>query len=263
MFELSGVSTAYYRYYDDLNHELDHSGLMTDLMHLPDNSIILFQMIGHNPTASDPTNEQWREMSHILKGKNVLVFFDMAYQGFGSGCVDTDAFAVRHFIEEGHKVVFAQSYSKNMGMYSVRVGGVTFMVDGKEEGEGILKTLKHLAMSSYGQPPIHGSQVVEEVFRDENLRTEWSAELKMMCTRIHKMRHLLKGKLEAIGSQHDWSHITKQQGMFFYSGLNLEQCEKLIRDHSIYVVKNGRIAVPGINENNVDYVAECIHHVTK
>lgn len=81
---------------------------------MPNNSVVLFQMVGHNPTATDPTHDQWREMAQILKEKNILIFFDMAYQGFGSGCFDTDAFPVRHFIEEGHKVVFAQSYSKNM-----------------------------------------------------------------------------------------------------------------------------------------------------
>lgn len=98
-------------------------------------------------------------MSQILKKKNVLVFFDMAYQGFASGCLETDAFAVRHFIEEGHRVVFAQSYSKNMGMYSVRVGGVTFMTENKEESELILSHLRHLNMVNFGAPPIHGSQV--------------------------------------------------------------------------------------------------------
>lgn len=236
---------------------------MTDLMHMPDNSMVLFQMVGHNPTASDPTDEQWREMSQILKRKNVLCFFDMAYQGFASGCVERDAFAVRHFINEGHRVVFAQSYSKNMGMYSVRVGGCTFMVDTQEESEAIMRQLKQLIMCCYGEPPIHGSQVVEEIFRDENLHQMWRDELKMMCTRIVKMRHLLKSKLDEIGSSRDWSHVLKQQGMFFYSGLNVEQCESLIRDHSIYVVKNGRMAVPGINEKNVDYVARCLHHVTK
>lgn len=263
MFELSGINTAFYRYYDERSHFIDHSGLMTDLTHMPDNAMVMFQMVGHNPTASDPTPEQWREMAQILKNKNVLVFFDMAYQGFGSGCTETDAYAVRHFINEGHKVAFAQSYSKNMGMYSVRVGAATFMVDGQDEALPILDQMKHLAMCNYGQPPIHGSQVVEEIFRDENLQKSWHEELQMMVHRIKKMRELLTMKLKAIGSSHDWSHIMKQQGMFFFSGLSVEQCEKLINDHSIYVVKNGRMAIPGINEKNVDYVAECLHQVTK
>ena len=32
IFRLSGVNTAFYRYYDARNHEIDHTGLMTDLM---------------------------------------------------------------------------------------------------------------------------------------------------------------------------------------------------------------------------------------
>ncbi|XP_070508487.1 aspartate aminotransferase, mitochondrial-like [Chironomus tepperi] len=263
MFELSGIDTAFYRYYDERNHEIDHSGLMTDLTHMPDNSMVMFQMVGHNPTASDPTPEQWQEMARILKHKNVLVFFDMAYQGFGSGCTETDAYAVRHFIKEGHKVAFAQSYSKNLGMYSVRVGAATFMINGPNEAQPIMDQMKYLAMCSYGQPPMHGSQVVEEIFRDRTLQQSWHEELHMMVDRIKKMRELLTMKLKACGSSHDWSHIMKQQGMFFFSGLTVEQCEKLINEHSIYVVKNGRMAIPGINENNVDYVAECLHHVTK
>ena len=41
----------------------------------------------------------------------------MAYQGFASGDIDGDAFAVRHFVAEGHKIVLSQSYAKNMGLY--------------------------------------------------------------------------------------------------------------------------------------------------
>ena len=41
---------------------------------------------------------------------------DMAYQGFASGNIDNDAFAVRKFIDDEHKLLLAQSYAKNMGM---------------------------------------------------------------------------------------------------------------------------------------------------
>lgn len=207
---------------------------------MPNNSILLLQMTGHNPTGADPSIEQWREMSQILKNRQILIFFDMAYQGFGSGCVETDAFPVRKFIEDGHRVVFAQSYSKNLGLYSVRVGGVTFMVDNEEEKKSILAQLRHSALCMYGQPPIHGSQIVEEIFKSPELKLQWDGEVKMMHGRIHKMRHLLKEKLDNIGSTRDWSHLVKQRGMFFFSGLSVDQCESLINDHSIYVVKNGR-----------------------
>lgn len=49
--------------------------------------------------------------------RNLFTFFDMAYQGFASGDINRDAWAVRHFIEQGHNVVLSQSYAKNMGLY--------------------------------------------------------------------------------------------------------------------------------------------------
>lgn len=41
----------------------------------------------------------------------------MAYQGFASGDIDRDAWAVRYFIEQGHNVLLSQSFAKNMGLY--------------------------------------------------------------------------------------------------------------------------------------------------
>lgn len=41
----------------------------------------------------------------------------MAYQGFASGDIDRDAWAVRYFIEQGHNILLSQSFAKNMGLY--------------------------------------------------------------------------------------------------------------------------------------------------
>lgn len=41
----------------------------------------------------------------------------MAYQGFASGDINRDAWAVRYFIEQGHNVLLSQSFAKNMGLY--------------------------------------------------------------------------------------------------------------------------------------------------
>ena len=34
----------------------------------------------HNPTGIDPTQEQWGKIADICKSKNLLPFFDVAYQ---------------------------------------------------------------------------------------------------------------------------------------------------------------------------------------
>ena len=61
--------------------------------------------------------EQWREISQLFKQKKLFPFFDMAYQGFASGDVNGDAFAIRHFIKDGHNIALCQSFAKNMGLY--------------------------------------------------------------------------------------------------------------------------------------------------
>merc|ERR1712012_1334166 len=57
----------------------------------------------------------WKEMSAVIKKRNLLPYFDMAYQGFASGDMDRDAAALRLFVDEGHTVLLAQSFAKNMG----------------------------------------------------------------------------------------------------------------------------------------------------
>ena len=92
---------------------------------IPENSIILLHACAHNPTGVDPTQEQWKELSDIIKERKLYVYFDMAYQGFASGDVDYDAFAIRHFLAEGHNICLSQSYAKNMGLYGERAGAFT------------------------------------------------------------------------------------------------------------------------------------------
>lgn len=46
------------------------------------------------------------------------MFFDSAYQGFASGSLDKDAWAVRYFVSMGFELFCAQSFSKNFGLYS-------------------------------------------------------------------------------------------------------------------------------------------------
>ena len=49
--------------------------------------------------------------------------------------------------------------------------------------------------------------------------------------------------------------------MFSYTGLNEKQCLRLIGQHHVHMMKNGRIAMVGLNSKNVNYVAESINEV--
>jgi len=49
--------------------------------------------------------------------------------------------------------------------------------------------------------------------------------------------------------------------MFSYTGLTPKQCETLISKYHIYLLKNGRISMAGINTKNVKYLANAINDV--
>jgi aromatic-amino-acid transaminase len=83
-----------------------------------------------------------------------------------------------------------------------------------------------------------------------------------MRERIRRMRHLLVDKLHAAGVKRDLSFITRQQGMFSYSGLNPAQMQRLRDEFGIYGVDSGRICVAALNGRNVDAVAQAIARVS-
>jgi aspartate/tyrosine/aromatic aminotransferase len=77
------------------------------------------------------------------------------------------------------------------------------------------------------------------------------------------MRELLVKTLEAKGVPGDYSFITRQRGMFSFSGLTTPQVEALKQKYAIYIVASGRINVAGITEQNVGPLCEAIAEVVK
>ncbi|XP_060534384.1 aspartate aminotransferase, mitochondrial-like isoform X1 [Cylas formicarius] len=263
VFKHSGLDIKTYKYYDPETRTLDFCGLMEDIGNMPENSVILFHPIAHNPTGVDPTREQWVEISHAVKRKRLLVFFDMAYQGFVTGDLDADAASVRLFIDECHHILLAQTYSKVMGLYGERIGAFTVITGSEEEAGRVLSQLKILIRAMYANPPLHGARIATEILKSEKLTKQWTDELKGMAQRIISIRQKLKQGLEREGSTRNWDHVISQRGMFCFTGLNPEQVKKLTEDFHIYLNTNGRISIAAVGSNNVDYLAHAIHQVTK
>jgi len=232
VFKDSGLTIEKYRYYNKDTIGLDFEGMVADIKGAPKGSIFLLHACAHNPTGVDPTPEQWKEISEAVKSGEHFAFFDMAYQGFASGDTDKDAFALRHFIEQGHNVALAQSFAKNMGLYGERVGAFSIVCADAEEKKRVDSQIKILVRPLYSNPPIHGARIASEILNDASLNKQWLGEVKGMAERIITMRALLKKNLEDLGSKHDWSHITNQIGMFAYTGLTAEQMDKLAKEVS-------------------------------
>ena len=50
--------------------------------------------------------------------------------------------------------------------------------------------------------------------------------------------------------------------MYRYSGMSPEMVDRLAAEYSIYMTRNGRISMAGVNTKNVDALALAIHAVT-
>ncbi|KAJ4850468.1 hypothetical protein Tsubulata_031800 [Turnera subulata] len=200
IFANGGLSVKTYRYYNAATHGLDFQGLLEDLGAAPAGAIVLLHACAHNPTGVDPTSEQWEQIRQLIRSKELLPFFDIAYQGFASGSLDADAQSVRMFVADGGECLVAQSYSKNMGLYGERV------CETSDVASRVESRLELVIRPMYSNPPIHGASI-----------------LKAMADRIISMRQQLFDALSTRGTPGDWSHIIKQIGMFTFTGLNSEQ----------------------------------------
>ncbi|RWS25376.1 aspartate aminotransferase-like protein [Leptotrombidium deliense] len=263
LFKRAGFAVKQYRYYDPKTCGFDFVGALQDLAKIPEKSVVLLHACAHNPTGVDPKPQQWKEISKIMKTRNLFPFFDMAYQGFASGNIDKDAHALRLFIEDGHHLCLAQSFAKNMGLYGERVGAFTMVCSSEQEAQKVMSQLKIIIRPTYSNPPIHGARIAHLILTDSDLRKQWLTDVKTMADRIISMREKLVLGLKNEGSSKDWSHITDQIGMFCFTGMNAEQVERLTKEYSIFLTKDGRISVAGITTQNVGYLAHAMHQVTK
>lgn len=257
------LSTAAYRYYRASDYGFDKQGMLEDLKSAPEGSVILLHACAHNPTGVDPTKEEWKEIAAVMKAKKHFAWFDSAYQGFATGDVDGDAWAVRYFVGEGFDVLCCQSFAKNMGLYGQRVGAVHIVCADAAEAKRVDSQLKILIRPMYSNPPVHGARTAAEILGDAALCKQWYGEVKLMADRIIGVRSTMVRELAAAGSTRNWEHIIRQIGMFSYTGLTKEQCDKMIKEHHVYLTGNGRISMAGLTSKNVAYVANAVHAVTK
>lgn len=263
IFKDAGCIVQSYSYYQPDTKSLDFDACIKSLSEAPEGAVVLLHACAHNPTGVDPTLEQWREISAVLKQRRLLPLFDMAYQGFTSGDVDVDAASLRQFVNDGHQVILAQSFSKNFGLYGHRVGCLSILTDTPEEAIAIDSQLKIIARPMYSNPPITGVRIVNEVLGDADLEALWRKEMNGMAQRIISVRTLLRDSLVKLGSSLNWDHIVDQNGMFCYSGLTKEHVDQLRKDFSVYLTSNGRISMAGVTSKNAEYLANAIHAVTK
>lgn len=267
IFTNVGLPIAQYPYFDKKTKGLDIGGMLKAIKDAPDGSIILLHACAHNPTGVDPTDDQWRQIAELIRSKKHFPFFDTAYQGFASGDLERDAYSIRYFVEQGFELLVAQSFAKNFGLYGERAGCFHFVTAPATNAEDtvtrVASQLAILQRSEISNPPIYGARVASTVLNDEKLFAEWKENLQTMSGRIIAMRKALRSKLEELGTPGTWNHITDQIGMFSFTGLTETQVASLQKEAHVYMTKNGRISMAGLNTRNVEYFAKAVDKVVR
>ncbi|MCJ8146234.1 aspartate/tyrosine/aromatic aminotransferase [Acinetobacter sp. A3.8] len=260
IFSGAGFKTNTYRYFDNDTRQVNFDAMCEDLNTLSPQSIVLLHPCCHNPTGADLSAEQWDQVIEILKAKQLIPFLDIAYQGFGQG-VEQDAYLIRALANTDVKYVVSNSFSKIFSLYGERVGGLSFVCQDAEEAARVLGQLKATVRRNYSSPPTTGAGLVNIILNDENLKQMWLDELEQMRIRIFAVRDQLRRRLLELVPNGNFDYLTAQQGMFSYTGLSAEQVDRLKEEFGVYLVRSGRICVSGLNQRNINYVAESIAKV--
>jgi aromatic-amino-acid transaminase len=260
LFTNAGFTVEAYPYYDAAARGINVAGMLAALNAAPAGTVVVLHACCHNPTGYDLTPAQWQEVVNSVKARGLVAFLDMAYQGFGEG-IAQDGAVVGQFMAAGLDFFVSTSFSKSFSMYGERVGALSVVCASKEEAARVLSQLKIVIRTNYSNPPTFGAQVVATVLNTPALRQQWEDELGQMRARIKAMREQLVAKLKTAGVPGDLSFITRQKGMFSYSGLNKAQMERLRGEFGIYGVDSGRICVAALNGRNLDAVASAIAKV--
>lgn len=262
IFEGAGFEVGSYPYYDANTIGVRFTQMCAFFNTLPENTVVLLHPCCHNPTGVDLSPEQWDTILQIVAERKLIPFMDMAYQGFG-GDFDSDAYAIRKAVAMNLPLFVSCSFSKNMSQYGQRVGALLVLAPNAAEAELVLGQMKLNVRHIYSSPPAQGGLIAYYVLSNKELLTQWQTEVYEMRDRIRQMRQKLYDVLSRRLPEKDFSYFIKQRGMFSYTGLTVAQVQRLRDEFAIYLLDSGRLCVAGLNDGNIDAVADAMAAVFK
>jgi aromatic-amino-acid transaminase len=262
LFTNAGFAVATYPYYDAATRGVRFPAMLAALRTAAPGTVVVLHACCHNPTGCDLEPAQWQQVVAACAERGLVPFLDMAYQGFGEGIAE-DGAVVGQFLAASIDFFVSTSFSKSFSLYGERVGALSVVCASADEAARVLSQLKIVIRTNYSNPPTFGAQVVATVLTTPALRATWEEELAGMRERIRATRHALVRRLQAAGVTGELSYITRQKGMFSYSGLSAAQMQRLRSEFGVYGVDSGRICVAAINSRNLEAVAMALAQVMK
>ncbi|MCC7299969.1 MAG: aspartate/tyrosine/aromatic aminotransferase [Verrucomicrobia bacterium] len=262
IFAAAGLTVKEYPYYNPKTKDLDADSFFGALEKIPAGDCVLLHACCHNPSGVDISAAQWKKVAGIAAKNGWSALVDFAYQGFGDS-IEADRVGVEALLAAGVDMFIASSFSKNFGLYRERTGALTSVAATPAMAETAMSHLMATARVIYSNPPAHGGLIITTIMQDAALSKLWNSELDEMRSRIAGMRSALADGLTARGVPMDCSFMTKQKGMFSFSGLNKDQVNFLRSEKAIYIVGSGRINVAGLTPGNMNFVCDAVAEAMK
>ncbi|KAF2753572.1 aspartate aminotransferase [Pseudovirgaria hyperparasitica] len=216
VFTSQGIEAHYVPYFNSVTQAFDFDSFRATLSGLPSQSVVVLQTGAHNPTGCDPSLEQWKSLATVFEQHGHFAFWDAAYPGLASGCIDEDLAGFRHFAERGIPLLLAATYGKCFGLYCERVGVLSFVVPDESVRERMEVQMRLQARAETGAMPDFGATIVETILLDPELEDQWRRQVRSMAVDLRQRRLQLRQGLERLGTPGHWSHVTDQKGMFSY-----------------------------------------------
>ncbi|KAJ8121893.1 hypothetical protein ONZ43_g1773 [Nemania bipapillata] len=150
--------------------------------------------------------------------------FASSSQGFATGDIDNDGWAIRHFTKCANgKMEFAvaQSFSKNFGLYGERIGALHLVVDNRNIAARVEETLKRIARAEITSPPGFGAKIIATVMQTSALREQWQQDIKTMSSRLQNIRQRLYDELTKRSTPGNWGHFVTDVGISKHLSLGI------------------------------------------
>ena len=251
-----GLKLKTYRYYSPQLMGLDFDAMLADLEQASPGDVVLLHGCCHNPSGADPSAEQWQQLASLLADRQLLPMIDFAYQGMGAG-LDEDAQGLRSVLASVPEMIVAVSSSKNIGLYRERAGAVIFIGGDDRAAEAMASQAIAAARRVYSMPPAHGALLAGRVLSNPALQRAWVQELEQICGRINGLRASFRDALVAATGR-DFDFIGRENGMFSFLGLSVEQAQRLRTEKSVYMLDSSRINIAGLNAANLSRVVDAV-----
>ncbi|MBD1576514.1 MULTISPECIES: amino acid aminotransferase [Vibrio] len=257
VMEAAGLKVRYYQYFDPQTRQVDSQKMLQDLSCAGKNDVVLLHGCCHNPTGADISLSDWKAITELAHKNGFTPFVDIAYQGFGDG-LEQDVAGVKFMADNVEEMLITASCSKNFGLYRERTGAAIVVGKNQQHTDNAKGKLMTLARSTYTMPPDHGADLVATVLTDADLTHTWKQELVVMQQRLVGLRTALCQELNTTHNMDQFDFIKSHKGMFTVLGFSSQQMLQLREDYGIYGVGDGRINIAGLQEKDIEYVANAI-----